>query len=94
MRRYRRADFAAMAGELGLETWKPAWPSEMLGQAGLRFQGAGVSCLWVSRCQLNGPHDDGVAFLVEDALGSIHSFSHSIGNVEPWTTMRWKFGTS
>src|SRR5262249_24561470 len=62
-----------------LESWKPARPGEMLDPAGRVCYGAGVSCVWISRCQLNGPQDVGVAVLVDDELGSIHSFSHSIG---------------
>jgi hypothetical protein len=49
---------------------------------------------WICRCQLNGPHEVGVELFLRAERGSIVSFSHSSGNVEPWTTMRWKFGTS
>ena len=67
----------------------------MLGPAGPNTcYGAGVSCAWVSRFQPNGPHEVWVGLFVDAARGSIDSFSHSIGNVEPCTTMRWKFGTS
>ena len=43
------------------------------------------------RCQLNGPK--ALAPLGLLALSSMVSFSHSRGNVLPWTTTRWKFGT-
>ena len=44
------------------------------------------------RCQLNGPN----AFELTAAFtpGLIVTFSHSSGKVLPWTTIRWKFGTS
>jgi len=49
----------------------------------------GVSCDWVSRTQLNGPHEVGVDLFSHAARGSIVSFSHSSGNVGPCTTIRW-----
>ena len=42
----------------------------------------------------NGAHDDQVDAFSHAARGSMLSFNHSSGNVEPCTTMRWKFGTS
>ena len=44
------------------------------------------------RLQLNGPNDVGV--VGRWPQGVIVSFNHSSGRVLPWTTMRWKFGTS
>jgi len=52
---------------------------------------AGGGCHWVTRCQAKGPNEVAVVgwFLVLAVRRR-----YSSGMVLPWTTMRWKFGTS
>lgn len=53
---------------------------------------AALGQLRVIRAQVNGPNEVSVVGLC--APGVTVSLSHSNGTVLPWTTMRWKFGTS